>query len=63
VRLRASASGLEAQMRKSPPKADHRDSFAREITRAEFGRHYWDDERAAEVRRACGKKETRPKKR
>jgi hypothetical protein len=50
-------------MRKTPPKQDEREQFAREITRAEFGRYYWDDARAAEVRRACGKKEPRPKKR
>ncbi len=36
-----------------PPKSDTRDpKFARDITRAEFGRFYWNDELAEEVRRA-----------
>jgi hypothetical protein len=35
-------------------KSDPRDpKFARDITRAEFGRFYWNDELAEEVRRAC----------
>lgn len=54
-------------MRKTPrdktqstPERD-KANFAREITRAEFGRYYWDDQRAAEVRRACGDRKKRPR--
>lgn len=36
-----------------PNPAGAKQSFARALARAEFGRFYWNDELAEEVRRAC----------
>lgn len=59
----APASVLEDFMKppRTPPRAEatsKRDTregsrFAREMTRIEFGRFYWNDELAEEVREAC----------
>ena len=47
----------------APAKRDRADpKFARDLTRAEFGRFYWNDELAKEVQRACLARKKRPAK-
>jgi len=70
LRLCAIGSGSEGHMRKQEralgektnkqPADRAKAKFARDITRAEFGRFYWDDRRAGEVRKACADRKKKP---
>jgi len=45
-------SGIECKRVMAVPEKDQVASFAKAITRDEFGRFYWDDRRESEVRRS-----------
>ena len=45
-------SGIEYKRVMAVPEKDQIASFAKAITRDEFGRSYWDDRRESEVRRS-----------
>ena len=45
-------SGIECKRVIAVPEKDQVASFAKAITRDEFGRSYWDDRRESEVRRS-----------
>jgi hypothetical protein len=45
-------SGTECKRVAAVPEKDQVASFAKAITRDEFGRFYWDDRRESEVRRS-----------
>jgi hypothetical protein len=45
-------SGAECKRVAAVPEKDQVASFAKAITRDEFGRFYWDDRRESEVRRS-----------
>ena len=46
----------------SVPEKNHTASFAKAITKSEFGRFYWDDLRESEVRRSLASAMARIKK-
>ena len=45
-------SGIECKREIAVPEKDQVASFAKAITRDEFGRFYWDERRESEVRRS-----------